>query len=97
MDRPRLTRKQAEAFRDRIRPMLHFLYRCRRRLDGLGFDDKGVIYRAVDKAYCAMHELHMALHYESCGHGVGRASHEQARVARPAEGPQPPPERPTEF
>jgi hypothetical protein len=55
MDRPRLTTKQAEAPRDRIRPMLHFLYLCRRRLDARGFDDKGLIYRAIDKAYCAMH------------------------------------------
>jgi len=73
MERPRLTTKQADALRDRIRPMLHFLHRCRRRLDALGFDEKGAIYRAIDKAYCAMHELHMTLHYESCDRG-GRES-----------------------
>jgi hypothetical protein len=79
MERVRLTIKQADALRDRIRPMLHSLYRCRRRLDALGFDDKGVIYRSIDKAYCAMHELHMTLRYESCGRGVGRASDERPR------------------
>jgi hypothetical protein len=52
--------------------MLYFLFRCKRRLDALGFDQKGPIYRAVDKAYGAMHELHITLHYESCGRGVGR-------------------------
>jgi len=44
--------------------MLHFLYRCRRRLDVLGFDQKGAIYQTIDKAYCAMHDLHMKLQYE---------------------------------
>jgi hypothetical protein len=81
MEWPRLTTKQAEALRDRIRPMLHFFYRCRRRLDARGFDQKSAIYQAIDKAYCAMHELHMTLHYESCGRGVGRTSEE--RLGRP--------------
>jgi hypothetical protein len=30
--------------------MLHFLHRCRQRLDVLGFDDKGAIYQTIDKA-----------------------------------------------
>ena len=94
MERPRLTTQQADALRDRIRPMLHFLYRCRRRLDALGFDEKGVVYRAIDKAYCAMHELHMTLHYESCGRGVGRESQEQAGRLPPAGEPERPPDRP---
>jgi len=90
MDRPRLSTKQAEALRDRVRPMLHFLYRCRQRLDALGFDDKGVIYRAIDKAYCAIHELHMTLHYESCGRGVGRGSAERTGITPPADRTKPP-------
>jgi hypothetical protein len=68
--------------------MLHFLYRCRRRLDVLGFDDQGVIYQAIDRAYCAMHELHMKLHYESCGRGVGRANDERLPAAPPADQPE---------
>ena len=94
MDRPCLTTKQAEGLRDRIRPMLHFLYRCRRRIDALGFDDKGAIYRAIDKAYCAMHELHTTLHYESCGRGVGRATGEQSEIVPPGDPAQAPPDRP---
>jgi hypothetical protein len=73
MGYPRLTTKQAEALRDLIRPMLDFLHKCRRRLDARGFDPNGPIYQAIDKAYCAVHSLHVTLHYESCSHGVARA------------------------
>ena len=87
----RLTTKQAEALRDRIRPMLHFLHRCRRRLDVLGFDEKGAIYQTIDKAYCAMHDLHMKLHYESCGHGVGKPGDDRPGVAPDTDQAQAPP------
>ena len=90
MERQRLTTKQAEALRDRVRPMLHFLLRCRRRLDVLGFDEKGAIYQAIDKAYCAMHALHMTLHYEACGHGVGRPSEDRAGLTLPTDQAQAP-------
>jgi hypothetical protein len=72
MERPKLTSGQAGAFRTKVRPMLYFLFRCRRRLDARGFDQKGAIYQAVEKAYSAMHELHITLHYHACGRGVGR-------------------------
>jgi hypothetical protein len=94
MEWPRLNTKQAEALRDRIRPMLHFLYRCRRRLDARGFDNKGAIYQVIDKAYCAMYEMHMTLHYESCGHGVGRTSAERQELSDPTDRAQAPPSRP---
>jgi hypothetical protein len=93
MERPRLTTKQAEALRDRIRPMLHFLHKCRRRVDVLGFDVRGPIYEVVDMAYCAMHDLHMKLHYESCGHGEGRAEEEQPALTPPTDQVQGPPNR----
>ena len=60
------------------------------RLDVLGFDERGAIYQAIDKAYCAMHDLHMKLHYESCGHGVGRAKEGQPETNPPADRCQPP-------
>jgi hypothetical protein len=94
MERPRLTPKQAEALRDRIRPMLYFLLRCRRRLEKLGFDQGGVIFRAVDKAHAAMHELFVTLHYESCGRGVGRASEERREGIPFSDGAQAPPNQP---
>jgi len=74
--------------------MLSFLYRCRRRLDVLGFDQKGAIYQTIDKAYCAMHDLHMKLHYESCGRGVGRASEERPGLTPPTDQAQGPPIHP---
>ncbi len=94
MERPRLTAKQAEALRDRIRPMLSFLHRCLRRLDARGFDEKGAIYQAIDKAYCAIHKLHIELHYDACGHGVGETSVERPGIKPPTGQAQPPPNRP---
>jgi hypothetical protein len=94
MERPRLTSKQAEALRDRIRPMLYFLLRCRRRLDMLGFDQSGVIFRAVDKAHSAMQDLFVTLHYESCGRGVGRPSQENPGVGSIKDPIQAPPRHP---
>ena len=63
-------------------------------LDALGFDEKGAIYQVIDKAYCAMHDLHMKLHYESCGHGVGRAEEGQPRGTVPVDGGGKPPTSP---
>jgi hypothetical protein len=70
LDRPALTASQT-AFRNRIRPILYVLFRCWRRLDACGFDQKSAIYQAVGKAYSAMHELHISLHYHWCGRGFG--------------------------
>jgi hypothetical protein len=78
-----LTPKQAAAFRDRIRPMLNFVHRCRRRLEVLGFDQNNALYRAVDKTYCALHGLHVELHYESCKSGTYRPRGDQAEVTPP--------------
>jgi hypothetical protein len=65
-----LTRKQAEALQDRIRPMLSFLHRCRRRLELLDFQQDSEIFEAVDKAHRAVHGLHVTLIYESSGGGA---------------------------
>jgi hypothetical protein len=73
-----LTPKQAEAFRNHIRPMLHFLLRCRRRLDARGFDPKGALYQTIDKAYSALPALHVQLHYLSGSHGVGELPEQES-------------------
>jgi hypothetical protein len=93
MERPRLTTKQAAALRDRVRPLLLFLLRCRQRLDVLGFDQKGAVYQAIDKAHSAVHGLFVTLHYESCGRGVGRPSEEQG-LTPPTDQAQSPPNHP---
>jgi hypothetical protein len=90
MGYPRLTAKQAEVLRDRIRPMLHFLHKCRRRLDTRGFDPRGPIYQAIEKAYSAVYSLHTSLHYESCTRGVGvpeAKATDLGTPADPAQGP----------
>jgi hypothetical protein len=66
----RLTKAQAAAFCQRVRPMLRFLYLCRKRLDTRGFDPHGKLFTIVDKAYNAVHSLHVELHYQSIDHGV---------------------------
>jgi hypothetical protein len=75
-----LTPQQAAAFRDCIRPMLNFVGRCRRRLERLGFDQNGALFRAVAKAYDALFALHVELHYASCTSGVYKADQDQPDV-----------------
>ena len=61
------------------------------RLDVLGFEEKGAVYQTIDKAYFAMHALHMTLHYEACGRGVGRPSEDRPRLTLPTDqAPEPP-------
>jgi hypothetical protein len=62
-----LSRRQAQATRDRIRPMMDFLYRCRCRMDELGFDSSGPIYVAIHRAYEALQDLNAELFCQSHG------------------------------
>jgi hypothetical protein len=71
-----LTQKQAEAFMQRIRPMLRFLHMCRKRLDARGFDPKSTLYAAVAKAFDSVHGLFVELHYLSVERVVGRSGGE---------------------
>jgi hypothetical protein len=72
-----LTPKQAEALGARIGPMLRYLHRCRQQVDKRGFDPRSEVYKAIDKAYCAVHGLRVTLHYISCERGVGAPSKEK--------------------
>jgi hypothetical protein len=74
--------------------MLGFLHNCRRRLDARGFDPKGPIYQAIDKAYCAMHSLHISLHYESLGHGIWTRDKERTEIKPATDQAQGSPNRP---
>jgi hypothetical protein len=73
----RLTAQHAEAFCVRVKPMLRLLCRCRTRLEALGFDPESRLYMTVAKAHDALVSLHMELHYESIGHGVGKPPTEE--------------------
>jgi hypothetical protein len=63
----------ADELRQKIRPSLAFLGRLRHRMEQRGFPPEDELYRSVAKAYLAMQELHVRLHYQSCEHGVGRS------------------------
>jgi hypothetical protein len=76
-------------------PMLRFLLRCRRRLDELGFEPNGPIYRVIEAAYCAMHDLYITAHFESVGHGAGRVREHRPRLTTPKDRAQEPPNRPS--
>src|SRR5262245_54575810 len=78
-----LTTAQAGAFAERLRPMLRFLWHCKNRLDSRGFDSKSELYRSVNKAYDAIHSLHVELHYQSCDHGFGGRHWSERAAPRP--------------
>jgi hypothetical protein len=67
----RLTREQTEMLNARLRPLLGYLTRARRRMEQLRIDDK--LYRDLLRAQMAMQDLCAELHYRSCDSGVGRA------------------------
>jgi hypothetical protein len=60
-----ITPAQADAFRERIQPMLEFVFRCRQRLEALAFSQYDALYRATEKTYAALDELRMTLQRES--------------------------------
>jgi hypothetical protein len=71
--------------------MLHFLHRCRQRLDQRGFDHRGGFYQAIDKAHRAVHALHVELHYMSCESGVWGANEDRPNVTAHLDEGQAPP------
>ena len=74
MEYGRLTTSQARHLYDRVHPILSFLNRLKARLDERGFDPRSTLYVAAVKASDAMQSLSVEVYYESCSHGVGRAS-----------------------
>ena len=62
-----LTRQQARAFRDRLRPMIKFLWGCIARMNVLGFDQQGTVYKTVQHAYDALRDLDFVLYGIMCG------------------------------
>ena len=68
-----LTREQARALKNKLAPMLGYLTRLRKRMAFKGFTQDDELLQAVQRAEMAMHQLHVAAHYLSCGDVVGRS------------------------
>src|SRR4051812_20142668 len=81
-----LTREQAAALKNKLRPMLAYLGKLKRRMVQRGFLSGDPLLDAVVDAENAVHALHVQVHYLSCGDVVGRASKTRFRcnVAKPA-------------
>jgi hypothetical protein len=62
---------QARALKSKIRPMLGYLNRLKRRMHRKGFPPGDPLLEAVTKAEVAMHELHVTAHYLSCPDSTG--------------------------
>ena len=67
-----LTKQQAEAINDKVRPMLNYLYRLRDRMEQRGFPQDDVLMAAVCRAYDAMHTLNVHSHNLTCRQEIGR-------------------------
>ena len=67
-----LTREQAAALKNKLRPMLNYLGQLKRRMTYRGFLRGDPLLDAVVHAKNAVHALHVQVHYLSCVDVVGR-------------------------
>jgi len=67
-----LTKQQAVAINDKVRPMLNYLYRLRTRMEQQAFPQDDALMAAVCRAYDAMHTLNVHSHYLTCGQWIGQ-------------------------
>jgi hypothetical protein len=80
-----LTPAQARQMKATIRPMLGYLNRLKRRMEKRRFPADDKLFQTVLRAYDAIHELNVHVHYLSCESGVGRAV--PATDSRPGDDP----------
>lgn len=73
MDADDLTTEQAEQLRATVARHLRFFHRLCDRMNRLGFPPNDPLTSAAHEARNAVYALHVAAHYASCKHGVGRA------------------------
>ena len=75
----RLTPEQARKIHDALQPATGYLWRMLERMDrtNLRLADPR-LYGLVVAARDAMHALTVELHYQTCGHGVGRPAGDQS-------------------
>jgi hypothetical protein len=67
-----LTPAQAEKLKHSVWPMLSYLHRLKKRMEKRRFPNDDRLLLTVLKAYDAIHELNVHIHYLSCESGVGR-------------------------
>jgi hypothetical protein len=67
-----LTSAQAQKIKASIRPMLGYLIRLKKRMEKRRFPSDDGLFQTVLRAYDAIHELNVHVHYLSCESGVGR-------------------------
>ena len=65
-----LTREQARALKNKLAPMLGYLNRLKKRMARRGFPPDDPLLIEVCRAEDAMHELHVSVHYLSCGESL---------------------------
>jgi hypothetical protein len=66
-----LTPDQARALKNKLQPMLGYLNRLKHRMRQRGFLNDDPLLSAVCRAEDAMHELHVQIHYLTCGDSAG--------------------------
>jgi len=67
-----LTVERATRLRDQIAVRLRGLTKLEARMKHLGFPPQDKLQTETIAARAAMQDLHMAAHYASCTHGVGK-------------------------
>jgi hypothetical protein len=67
-----LTPAQGQKVQGKVRPILAYLNRLKKRMEKRRFPVDDRVYLSVLKAYDAIHELNVHFHYLSCESGVGR-------------------------
>src|SRR4051812_3139240 len=76
-----LTRQEAAALKNKLRPMLGYLGKLKRRMVQRGFLSGDPLLDAMVQAENAVHALHVQVHYLSCGDVVGRQRSSPSAVA----------------
>jgi hypothetical protein len=61
-----ITAAQADALAIKLQPMLGYLNRLLKRMEQIGFPPDDRLLKFTVEARNAMHELTVAVHYESC-------------------------------
>jgi hypothetical protein len=77
-----LNPKQRERLRADVARMLRYLNRLVERMTRLGFPVKDPVYVAAISARAAIQDLHIAAHYATCTHGVGRPLQQAATATK---------------